>query len=379
MFILKKAVIPFLIVCLLSAQAFAQLENADVLYQQGRQARVQHDWAKAKENLEAALKLAPGNADILVQLGLTYMVLGELDLAQDMFKHALVIAPNYLDAYYGLATIAYWQGDLLLAQQMVGQAIAGDPKYTDALTLQHNIEQAIKNLPKKWRLDVYGDYSNLSKGYRKWKDGNYALSYTFKQKTTLTGELHTARRFSKTDNQVLVTVAHRFNDAVVGYFKLGGTPNADFLPENTVATGGSLKVRQGNKGIGTTLLTFDLKHDEYSNGGVQTLTPGIDQYLFSNKFILSLRVINVFQQEGRYAGGYMIRTSLEVTPRFSFYVGQANALEPSDNKMIRTKSAFGGISFRLTENFILKTGYTHELKKNTYKRNILGAGFTWLF
>lgn len=376
-----KRIFVFVISVFLVPAAFAEVVSIEQLYQEGIKARLEQNFELARAKLERAAKLVPDDADIHVQLGFTYLALDEVVLAKQSFQVALKLAPQYVDAKYGLALVAFRQGEFDEAQQLVSQVVKERENYTDALSLQKNISNAqiAHNLVnRKWRLDISGEYSGVSNGMDDWSEGNIALSYKATPNTTIIAGTQVARRFDETDKKFILTLAHKFNDRWAGYGTAAVTPNANFLAKYTMAAGGSYVVSKGNEYLQATVLTLDVQHDEYREGAVRTITPGVQQYLWAGRLMLTGKSINIYQEHGGYASGYLFKSDLEVTDKLQMFGGYSNSLEPSDNKMIRTEATFTGVAYAISEDVTIRLNYTHEHRRNAYTRDIFGVGLTWL-
>lgn len=371
----KKAILLSLYAFYMAA-AFAQKPDVGQLFQEGKQARQANDMDLARKKLELARQLAPNNSDVLVQLGLTYLIQDELQKAEEAFNTTITLAPEYADAYYGLSLVAFRQQKLEEAQQWVNQALALNNDYTDALLLSQNIQKAF---PKKWRLDIAFENSELPAGYDNWTEGFAGLSYKITPSTTVIGDIQAVRRFDISDQRYGLTLAHSFNGRFAAYGRMAVTPSANLLSKYMAVIGGSAVIHKEDEHLGTTVFLFELKHDQYADGGVQTITPGIDQYFFSGRLMLSARSINVYDQQNQYVGGYLVKADIDVSPRVRLNMGYSNALESSDGDFTRTKSTFGGISVNVTDDLMLKANYTIEKRDYAYDRNIFGVGFTCLF
>ena len=418
-----------------------RLDPVVQLADEARKRRMEGRSGEAEVLYNKALTHDPRNVDLLVALGMVQGYQQKFEDARLSFEKALAIAPNSLDAKIGLVRLSIWTGGteaaaaqlqslsstspdnreilglrarvLLLeghaaeaeaafaalvaadgndvdavlglgdARRAQGREKAALQAYQAALVLDPDSVDVQQRLdapaPKFWRLDIDGNYSTLTGSQPDWSEGSIALSRAFGPDTTLTARFFAATRFDHSDQQAELGIAHKFSDLFSGYAFASVTPDADFLPQYAIGGGGALLVTKGADRFGPLSATLDLKYERYSDGDVETVSPGLQQSLWSDKLVLTAKWINVFDQQQHHAGGYLVRADWSVVDRLRLFAGYSDALEPSDGIMIPTQSIFGGLSFDLNEQVTLRTNFAHEERENAYNRDVYGVGMTWRF
>jgi YaiO family outer membrane protein len=398
-------------------------------------------FGEAEALYRKALARDPRNIDLLVALGLVQGYQQKFDEARLSFDKALSIAPNSLDAKIALVRLSIWTGNIeaagarlralsatapdnreveglrarvLLLEGNTAKAEAafaalvasngsdvdavlglGDARRArgrekaalEAYQAAHVLDPGSADVrqrleapaPKFWRLDIDGNYSTLTGSQPNWSEGSIALSRAFGPNTTLTARFFAATRFDHHDQQAELGIAHKFSDLFSGYAFASVTPDADFLPQYAIGGGGAFVVTKGSERFGPLAATLDLKYERYSDGNVETISPGLQQSLWSDKLVLTAKWINVFDQQQHHAGGYLARADWAVVDRFRIFAGYSDALEPSDGVMIPTRSVFGGLGFDVNEQVTLRTNFAHEERENAYNRDVYGVGMTWRF
>ena len=418
-----------------------RLDPAVQMAEEARKLRMEGRFGEAEALYSKALARDSRNVDLLVALGLVQGYQQKFDDARLNFEKALAIAPNSLDAKIGLVRLSIWTGAIeeaatrlqslsatapdnreieglrarvLLLQGHAGEAeaafaalVASDSSDVDAVLglgdarrargrekaaleayqTAHVLDPASADVrqrleapaPKFWRLDIDGNYSTLTGSQPNWSEASIALSRALGPDTTLTARFFAAARFDHSDQQAGLSIAHKFSDRFSGYAFASVTPDADFLPQYAIGGGGAFVVSKGDARFGPLSATFDLKYEHYSDGNVETVSPGLQQSLWSDNLVLTAKWINVFDQQQHHAGGYLVRADWSVVDRLRVFAGYSDALEPSDGVMIPTRSAFGGLSFDVNERLTLRTNFAHEERENAYNRDVYGVGMTWRF
>ncbi|HEY0627093.1 MAG TPA: YaiO family outer membrane beta-barrel protein [Allosphingosinicella sp.] len=359
-----------------AAPALAQTAEQD--YQAGVAARLAGDPARAITLLERATVAEPRNSDAWLQLGLAQLAAGNLDHAEAAFRRTLSLAPDYTDARIGLARVAQRRGDRAAALAALEPV---DPSNAEASALRRQLAVLIDargaeelNL-WRWRLDLDGNYSWVEQ-QQDWKEGAIRLGYQPSPGTLVSGGVELSRRFGRTDTYGELRAERRFSPGANGYVFFGATPNADFRPEWQVGLGGGVRVSTGPT---ATVLTLDARHAEYRSGDIQTLSPGIEQYLANGNAWISARWINIWDEDGDHQSGWLARGDVLASPRLRLFAGLSDAPDTSEGVVIDTFSVFGGLSYDVTDRSTLRLSLAHEDRENGFDRLQLGLGMGWRF
>jgi YaiO family outer membrane protein len=323
-------------------------------YEEGVAARHAGDTARAISILREVVAAEPENADAHLQLGLALLAAGKLDDAQAAFRQTLAIAPAYEDARIGLARVAQRRGDRAAALQALEPV---SPTNADAAGLRTQLD-ADSPTEYRWQLNLDGSYSALLGNTQPdWKEGTAQLRYQATEDTALAGTLEANRRFGATDVYGELRVDHRISDGATFYLSAGGTPNADFRPEWQIGAGGSARLQAGTN---PTSLTLDARQARYRSGDIQTVTPGVEQYLAGGRAWVTARWINIFDETGAHRSGWLARGDAMASERLRLFAGVSDAPDVSEGVVIDTFSQFGGISFDLDERSTLRLSVAHE-------------------
>ncbi|WP_027168465.1 YaiO family outer membrane beta-barrel protein [Mesorhizobium sp. WSM3224] len=410
------------------------------LMEQGRHLRAAGKLPEAEKAYRSALKLAPRNTDILVALGLVVGSSQRFDEAGHFFDQALAIKPGLLDARLGKVRLAIWQGDAPHARALVDGVLATAPNNVEALDLDARIalleadytraEQSFQRVlavdprnaealvgigdvrraqgdddaareaykqalaiepgsadveqrlavppPRKWRLDVGSEVSDLTNGLRDWTDSSAGLAYRLSPRTTISGRTRVATRFGHTDVQIEGRIDQAFSPAFSAYALAAATPDADFLARYSIGAGGSWQVVAPAKAFGPLSLNIDARYDNFANTDVTSISPWVQGYILDGRLGLSARWVHAQDDIGTRADGYVLRADLAVTPRFNVFGGYADAPEIDDGALIPTRTIFGGISFDVSDPLTLRASIAHE-QRPTFDRSIFGLGLTARF
>ncbi|WP_434722336.1 YaiO family outer membrane beta-barrel protein [Mesorhizobium sp. RIZ17] len=411
-----------------------------VQLEEGRRLRQAGKLPHAEAVYRRALKLSPKNTDVLVALGLVVGSSQRFDEAGQFFDRALAIKPGLVDARLGKVRLAIWQGDTPRARALIDDALASapdnvealdldgrvallegdhkragqsfqrvlalDPKnaetlvgigdvrraegddeaarqaYTQALAIEPgsaDIEQRLAvPPPRKWRLDIGSEVSDLTNGLGDWTDSSAGLAYRLSPRTTISGHTRLATRFGHTDVQLEGRIDQALTPAFSAYVLAAVTPDADFLARYSVGAGASWQVVAPAKAFGPLSLNIDARYDNFADTGVTSIQPWIQGYVLDGRLGLSARWVHAEDDSGTRADGYVLRADLAVTPRFNVFAGYADAPEIDDGALIPTRTVFGGISFDVSDPLTLRASVAHE-ERPTFDRNIFGLGLTARF
>jgi YaiO family outer membrane protein len=410
------------------------------LMEEGRRMRQAGKLPEAEAVYRQALKLSPGNTDILVALGLVVGSSQRFDEAGHLFDRALAIKPGLIDARLGKVRLAIWQGDTPRARALIDEALASAPDnvevldldgriallegdharagqsfqralalepknaealvgigdarraegddeaarqaYSQALALEPgsaDIEQRLAvPPPRKWRLDIGSEVSDLTNGLGDWTDSSAGLAYRLSPRTTISGHARLATRFGYTDVQIEGRIDQAFTPAFSAYALAAATPDADFLARYSIGAGASWQVVAPAKAFGPLSFNIDARYDDFADTSVTSIQPWVQGYILDGRLGLSARWVHAQDDIGTRADGYVLRADLAVTPRLNVFAGYADAPEIDDGALIPTRSVFGGISFDVSDTLTLHASAAHE-QRPTFDRNIFGLGLTARF
>ena len=336
-------------------------------YEAGVAARHAGEHGRAVELLTQAAAAEPANADAHLQLGLALMAAGRDAEAEAALRRTLELAPAYEDARIALARIAEGRGDRAGALVELERV---SPTHADAASLRARLAgpEAPEHL---WSLDLDGSYSSLDEGRQDWREGTVNVRYQASETTAVGATVEAARRFGETDVYGELRLDQRVSEDAWVYVSAGATPNADFRPEWQVGAGGSLRVRSGPT---ATVLTIDARQARYRAGDIQTVAPGIEQYVAGGRAWLTGRWINIFDERGRHHSGWLARGDLQASDRVRLFAGAADAPDVSEGIVLDTFSLFGGISVDFTERTTLRLSLAHEDRERGSDRLQFGLG-----
>ena len=343
----------------------AAQEPARSVYDQAVEARLAGDPARAVALLEPLVVADPRNSDAQVQLGLAHLALGQLDSAEVAFKSALAIAPGYGDAQIGLARIARRRGDRAGALRVL-DAVGADNSEVAALRR----ELADAPSEHRWQVDMDAAYSWLDSPQSEWRELAIQVRRTAAA-ATIGARIEYARRFDRDDIYGEAQLDYRLSDAARVYATLGGTPNADFRPEWQLGLGGSLRIKSGPN---ATILTLDGRQSRFAVGDVQSLTPGIEQYV-GGRFWLSGRWINLFDERGTHRLGFLVRGDIQASEPLRLFAGYSDAPDTDEGVVVDVRSLFGGASLDLGHRHLLRVAVAHDDRATGADRTQLTVGF----
>lgn len=356
----------------LAATAFAAPLHAqslarDEAYRQAVTARQQGDALGAVVLLTPIVAANPDDSDAQVQIGYAFLALDRQDEAERAFRAALRAAPDYADARIGLARIAQRRGNTAAARRELEPV---DPSNPEVRALRQQLARGAE--AHRWSLDIDGSYSAVEGAQPDWREGSVQLRYRARDTTFVWGRLEVASRFGIEDIYGEMGVEQALSDRARVYVMLGGTPDADFRPRYQIGAGASVRVTDGGN---ASVLTLEARQAKFAAGDVQTLTPGIEQYLAGGRVWLTARWINMFDENGDHQSGYLVRADAQATDRLRLFGGLADAPDTSEGIVVDTRSYFGGASYDLSNRTVVRLSIAHEDRETGADRTQFGLGF----
>ncbi|RST30692.1 YaiO family outer membrane beta-barrel protein [Sphingomonas ginkgonis] len=289
-------------------------------YDRAVAARRAHRPEDAVQLLEPLLAAEPGNVDARVQYGYALLALGRSDAAAAAFTEVLRRAPGYADARDGLA----------LARRRRAEVVP------------------------RWRLDLDAGTSAV-RGQPDWRELDGQLRYQLDARTALTGRIEATRRFGLDDTYGEVRVDARVSPRVDLYASAGGTPGADYRPRWQLGGGLAARLTDGGR---ATVLTLDARAARYASGRVETLVPGVQQYVAGGRAWVTAQWINLFA-DGRHRSGLLGRGDVQASERLRLFAGAARAPDTSEGIVTRVTTVFGGVAATLDPRHELRLSAAH--------------------
>ncbi len=316
------------------AQSFAPNDN-DIRLARARVRYWDRDF-EAAAKIIAPLSSAPApDADELLLAAQIEMARGNLQPARALVRRHLAAAPRSAEGHIV-------SGDI---EQEAGNRNTARTAYEQARTLGAT-DQVIGNRLDKTidgprvTVSITEAYSTFSRQKRKdWHEQNVSAAFRATETLTLTASVDTAQRFGLFDVSVFGGIIGRPSPGASGYLSLGATPDADFLPEHSVLTGGEIRMFRSETSGAATWLTVDGRYAKYSSGNVESIKSGLRQYL-ADLFYLSGQHIAAWDENGDYHNGWAAGAGLEDWHGFSASTGVSNTIEASNNVTATSRSYF---------------------------------------
>lgn len=347
------------------------------LVDEARAAQARGEPAAALASLEHAAALEPDNAEVLRLLGVAQGQAGRTDEALRTLARAQAIAPTDSDIKLATAQVHYYRGDSDRALQMAQEVAAAAPGNADARDLLDRARRAVRERGPGTRLDVYGGYSDFNQRARKpWLEMGAALSHRVDERWQALARADVADRFGKTDVFLEGGFERRIGGSSALSLSAGGTPNADFLPEWSLRGSYRTQAWQGSdrNGAGAGILLLDARYAEYRSGSVETLSPGLEQYLAGGRLWATGRLIFTWDENGNRQTGWLVRGDGYATDRLRLFAGYADAPETSENVTLTTRTIFGGVIYDLDDNRTLRFDYARDDRERSYVRHAFTVG-----
>jgi tetratricopeptide (TPR) repeat protein len=139
----------------------------------------QSEFDAAAEQLQEALKLAPGNASLHYNLGLALKFKDNLPGAIAEFQKAIALDPQLVDAYFTLGVTLWQKGDFPAAAEQLQHAVQVKPDYAEAHYMLGTVLKQLNKLPEaaqalreaiRLQPDLLGAYTNLAAVLRQMGD-----------------------------------------------------------------------------------------------------------------------------------------------------------------------------------------------------------------
>lgn len=176
-------------------------------------------------------------------------------------------------------------------------------------------------------------------------------------RVTLGAAIEPSWRFSRFDLYAEGAVEVELSEAVSVNARLGGTPDADFRPQWQLGLGARARLT-GKRNA--TIATIDARQARFAAGSVQTLSPGIEQYLVDGRVWITAQWINLFDETGRHRAGWLARGDVLATDRLRLFSGYADAPDTSEGRTVDVRGVFVGAAYGVNDTLELRGSLSRE-------------------
>jgi YaiO family outer membrane protein len=337
----------------------------------------------------------PATYDELIQQGVFAKNAGNYAEAMRAFSQAKAFSPTSSEAWYLEGVTLSFQKKYDEAIAHLEKALELDPKNTEARlhlekvrTWKHAKDKAPKlaaPIPApvalyRWQVDMGYATSRFSRVEQEnWRDGTLQLNYLLPDDATrVYGKEELFRRFGTYNRHYEVGTEHRWGQGASAYLSVGGSPEADFIPQWRLRAGGSYRILHGDPLLGDTILTLDTIYDDYEEGTIRTVNPGL-QYYVTPELWLTAKHINVIDAESARLMGWFLRGDWQVIDRLRLNIGAAHAPETVDAVTVSTRSRFLGMALDVTDRATLYLGLSRDDREGSYINKTLSSGLSVKF
>lgn len=367
-------------------------------------------WGSADKHIEAAIILAPGDTDVLIAQARILSWKTSYTKATYIVSNVLARHPDHLEAWLLKGRIAYYQSQFSTAREAFQTAEKIAPGNLEVLIAIGDIEAAQGHFEeakasyqkayglfpnsleaaerfrrvfaekKTWKAGVSVSRSNLERvPLDNWLSVVTHLGKELNEKNNLGVSVEYARRFSLDDVQITTTLDHKFADHISAYVTLAGTPNDEFLPARSAATGANIRWRQSDGKLGSSHLGVDISYRKYIFTNVKGIDLQLKQYFLQNRTTLTVKSIYSKVSGNNDTRGWMGRIDIMPSDRYQIYTGYADAPESDRGIVTSTISSFSGVIFHLTRELDFRIDYARHDRNDSYLRKEFVLGFSLRF
>jgi YaiO family outer membrane protein len=347
--------------------------DVDARVSRARVLAYQKRYAEAEQALRQVVADNPGAVDAHLALGDVLGWSGRYPDAAAAYETARGLAPADPQPVLGLARLRYWQEDPAGATALYQEALRLDPGNVDA-------EEGLRRIaaippPRRFRLDLGGQWSSLSGGLSDWYQGTVRLGIRPRKGTTLIVGLDQYHRFDRDDTQLTVGAVQTLPADVTlsGSFTYG--VDAEVVARQVYEVEASYRVVPW----ATALLAY--RHSNYPGGvTADIVTPGVEMTWAP---WLAIRARYYYSHSSVAGGGSAGALTLTYNPegRISVYVGGAYGRETflagtvvEVVQGVDVATIVGGVIWRLTDELGVRLDYAYEDRRGSYNKHSLGAG-----
>lgn len=218
------------------------------------------------------------------------------------------------------------------------------------------------------RLDMVAATSHLSNGLPDWREVSVVASAYRPGRWSASVGLEHTERFDAADNYAFVRLEAR-SVGVGGFYVLaGGAPDADHRARSSVTVGGDRTLGDRAR------LLIDATTADHAVGRVLTVSPGLALGDEDVSAQLTLRWLNVWDENDDHRMGWLVSGSVPIGGRARLHAALSDAPETSEGATVDVASATVGIRYQASDSFAIRLNFVHE-DRAAYDRDEVSVSF----
>lgn len=366
---------------LVAAPAFAL--TADKALEQSRVLASKKQYDEALALLEKSEQEHPGNVELTLAIARVLSWQGRHNDAEQKLTQLDAQYDNNADVMLLRGNLAYYRGDYKTAETLYNDILSHHPDYTDAREGLARIEKAraapASQQEYQWQLDMGYEHSGFSRvNQPSWNQEFVQITHFATRDTAMHGKVTRYEQFTNVDSEYELGVDHRFADYATAYIYGAVTPGADFRPESRVAGGGMLRVVNAEDALLPVWVTLDSRYDMYDAVDVLNVNPGVRVEPYDG-WAVSFKKISVDADNAKRVYGEDYRLDGTIIDGVRFYTGFSDAPETVAAVTVNTRTWYGGVAWDVRDDIMLRAGYTHDDRDNSYIRKVINASVSYRF
>jgi len=308
---------------------------------------------------------------------------GQYAEAEEQFAALHADYPDDPDVLLAYGYLAYYQNDRQVARERFSSVLEDYPDYEEARTglARASRPQALPDLSGRrsgFRLSAGMEVSSFSRSDNDDWQQYYLSAVIRRDDRTFSFGYDRFDRFDRTDDQYGIGYSQRFDNGWDAAVRLRHTTDADFRPENSAELEVGKTLDYETQAISALRLFMAVRRDEYSEDVINNVTPGAEAY-FTNGIFARATLISVKPDNADRLYGVVGRVTVPVTDEVNLSVGMADAPEAVAAIVIRTRSVFADVEYKLTDDIAVRAGINRDDRENSFIRESVNASLTHRF
>ena len=325
-------------------------------------------WAGALSDYDTLLEAEPDNADYLLGKAQVLLWSGSAHAAAAVAQTGRKLAPAYE---------ALWKVEL---QALLASGNGADRHVAVALAREASRRFPVSTWPVPvqseprpyFEIEATAGRERLSNGFADWSMESVEANYHFSKKRVVYGRVQTTERFGFRDTAVDAGVSLPIGARWVGTADLSVSPNANVLPEHSVAFGGTRLLPRGWD------IGVNVRHSRYRGTYADLTSAAIDRYWHDYRFAYTLFRSNTAGAPPSFSHALRVDYYYDDASWVGLSLAHGRELESvGGGRLLDTTVAAATLlgQHRLSPNWELTWSATHHRQGTVYQRDGLYVGF----
>lgn len=357
----------------LTQNVFAQ--DYDALIQQALLARDAGELQRSESLLRQAQPLAADQTEVRYLLAMVVAFQQRFQQAHELIDEALRQAPEDVTLRLGKARIYSYQANYRSAGVLINGVLNEEPDNTEALELAAQIVRYQMGGEQSWTNELLlGTASSRfdRQGMQNWQDRSLSYARQLNSNHRLYATLSDRRRFGSEDSSYSVGWMGGQQGRLPWHLAVTRSPDENFSAASQLMAAVTVRISNTDGGVGTTLITPNVRWSDYSSGQVVRAGLDFEHYIQGTNVWVTPGFGWVRDENDDVTFSWVLSGHWQASDALRLGAGFADGAETENKITTETESYFAYARWQFNEQWFVTFNAARDKRQRSYSRSTYG-------